>query len=350
MDRLNKIIENYPVELKMLFVCCGSERWNVEDLLPARTLHPKGASAHKAIDWDLFYQWMRRHRVAPAVYRYIKKNPAVLPEVVVKRVEERYREVVLRNIMLLAETIKVSNLLNSASVINLPFKGISLSFQLYGNINGREIRDIDILIEKRDIIKSVELLINNGFILLQNIKNKEKLFKEFYPVVLKHKELPYTIELHRRLLPWEGLGNELIPTFFRNSIKINTEGYAISAPPAAEHAEFAIYHGTKHLWSGLQWLNDLEHAYKVTGSSNSFCPHAIDLAVSLYNYLYGKKTDSGNNKFYGWKKICLKSIGVFKESELKKLFYKIQYFRMAVWMNKNRKRFMIEYLMEFFFR
>lgn len=85
VDKLNKIIEGYPVELKMLLVCCGSERWTVGELLPSHALHPKGSYAHETIDWERFYQWMRRHRVAPAVYRYIKKNPAGVPEVMVKK-------------------------------------------------------------------------------------------------------------------------------------------------------------------------------------------------------------------------------------------------------------------------
>jgi hypothetical protein len=50
VEKLNRIIEKYPPELKLLLFCCGSERWKAEDLLPG-------------INWELFLQWVKRHRV-----------------------------------------------------------------------------------------------------------------------------------------------------------------------------------------------------------------------------------------------------------------------------------------------
>ncbi len=43
MDKLNKIVESFPVELKLLLVCCGSERWEAADK-PSRTPTLKGVS------------------------------------------------------------------------------------------------------------------------------------------------------------------------------------------------------------------------------------------------------------------------------------------------------------------
>jgi hypothetical protein len=292
MDKLNKIIEGYPVELKMLLVCCGSERWVAGELLPAhetglkgacRPAHapaPKGSYAHETIDWEKFYQWMRRHRVAPAVYRYIKKNPAVLPEEVVKKVEQRFAQVTKRNLLLAGETIQICKTLESHGIKAIPLKGVFLAKQLYNDYNYRETRDIDVLVEFNDLQKSLDALKKIGYT-LSNPKvdiNKKSFQFINHHVVFSNTKKRTSLELHWRLFVFEGMGDHVYKEIRKKaSVEIET---GVWLSPVEDHMHFVIMHGHHHWWHAMQWLVDVKDYVKT--KNPVFAPEIMNEVEDIY--------------------------------------------------------------------
>lgn len=84
------------------------------------------------------------------------------------------------------------------------FKGIDLSLRLYGDLNGRYSRDIDLLVSEQDVIKAEKILMNYGYMpidgmftdrdpagVLLNVFSKDKGYQA--------KGLP-VVELHTRVI------------------------------------------------------------------------------------------------------------------------------------------------------
>gem|GEM_PF-4012171 len=337
MDKLNRIIESYPPELKLLLVFCGSERWEVAELLPV-------------VEWDKFIAWVKRHRVTPAVYRYIKKNPAEVPEVVANKIEQRYKKVTQKNMLLLSETVKICSNLSEAGISAVPIKGVILSYQLYGDFISREVRDIDLLIDQERLTESIAFLEKKGYYIESKIsKNKKKIKNTFYPIVLKNLENYVSIELHRRLLPWEGIGSDLTETFLNNKEFVEAGLYSLRVPPPEQHSIFCILHGMKHLWSSLQWVNDIIYLKKTSEKEIIKYEYLNNASEKVYSSLYNKENKSKEHTYTRefWERKCLSTIKTLNEKKLKTISYKLLYIKLALWMNNNQRSFKSRYLCEF---
>ena len=103
MKKLNRIIESYPPELKFLLICCGSERWKAEDLLPG-------------INWDLFLQWVKQHRVNPHVYQFGIKNPVVFPIEILTQINNTQKINTQRMLRLTGEMLRLQKLFNDNGI------------------------------------------------------------------------------------------------------------------------------------------------------------------------------------------------------------------------------------------
>jgi hypothetical protein len=255
MNKLNRIIESYPPELKFLLVCCGSERWKAEDLLPN-------------INWELFLQWVKRHRVNPAVYRYIKNNPTVLPEEVSKNIEQRYSQITKRNLLLANETIRICSSLEKEGITAIPLKGVFLSKLFNNDYNFRETRDIDILINVNAIKIAIPVLTNLDYTKkLHESDNftKSSFQKTNHHFVLNNSEKRTSLETHWNLLVFNEQVQNTQKSFFKNAlIDDNTH---IRLAQYQDHMNFVILHGYIHWWHALQWLLDAKEYFKIKNQS-----------------------------------------------------------------------------------
>jgi len=338
MVKLNRIIESYPPELKFLLVCCGSERWKAEDLLPE-------------INWELFLQWVKRHRVNPAVYRYMKKNLAVLPEGIQNKIEQRYFQITKRNLLLANETIKIIKLLEAEGIKAIPIKGVFLGYQLYGTFNDRETRDIDLLIKKEDVLNAVNIIKKNNYQLYESITNHINNLESSHCTIneflLQDKENKITIELHWQFFDFSLIGKEIMEDFWKNPDKISLQQNIIIVPNIIQQMQLGVLHGTKHFWAGLQWIIDFNYWLK-TNDNNLLSlkiteyNHVINELLVIVELLYHKQ----NNKIETnpWIIESIQAIKRFNESELKGWFYKYKRQKQNYWIIKKQPKAALHFI------
>jgi hypothetical protein len=345
VKKLNRIIESYPPELKLLLVFCGSERWEAEKLIPE-------------VKWDIFLAWIKRHRVTPAVYRYIKKNQAVVPEEVAKTIEQRFEKITKRNLLLAGEVIQICNALENIGINAIPIKGVVLSWQLYGNLNERETRDIDILITPGNVNKVIPFLTKSGYSLYEIKHKKEflengKIALRDYPISLKNDTKNVIIELHWQLLPWKGLCSKLFNEMWDTKKHVLFQGAFIDSIDLLRHMEFNVYHGTKHFWSGLQWVMDIKYwqstEIKPTDILAFENVNCYENSHTLIDLLF-KKSDNKVSVSDKWLNIFVSSISTMDESVFKSLYYKLKNIRLAFWLNLKNRGFWKVYLKYFWLK
>lgn len=283
VDKLNRIIESYPPELKLLLVCCGSERWKEPDLLPQ-------------VDWDQFFAWIKRHRVTPAVYRYIKKNPAVLPEMVGSKIKKEQERITRKALLLTSELIRIGKLFDEHNIPWFTIKGPILAHQLYGDVAGRDYRDLDVFVNEKYLHKAIDLLNEHNYISIHKLDLK-RLIKVNHNVELVNKKTNTKIEVH-----WRFFASKVLSANFKDVDKtinvVAIQNEKIITCDDAVNLLYIFIHSALHQWGEMQWVNDCRDISNNYGNElfkgqleNIRMTNVMETFITINNILFKKIND-----------------------------------------------------------
>ena len=181
-------------------------------LLARATLNPDErqqalALLGKSLRWDAVMQRASEHEVYPLVWRNLRElaSPEA-PEDVSQRLTALFKTNAYRNNLLSEELASVLGLLRRAGIPAIPLKGVVLAESLYGNLAYRVCSDIDVLVPREHLVRTLELLVaersylpeyDPSFITDRVIQSTYE-----YPLVRENREGPLLLEVHSGLL-WE---------------------------------------------------------------------------------------------------------------------------------------------------
>lgn len=116
------------------------------------------------IDWDYLIQIARWHGVMPLLYSSLNSIcPQAIPSAQLAQLRSYFHTNARRSLFLTSELLKVLNLLQTHEISAIPYKGAVLAAFAYGNLSLRQFCDLDILIHPRDILRTQNLLISEGY-------------------------------------------------------------------------------------------------------------------------------------------------------------------------------------------
>ena len=166
----------------------------------------KNENLLKDIDWNLFIQLTRHHRVYPIIYQKIKLvESRFVPAFVLETLQLDYRKNIFRMLQLSGETESISKLFTKHKLPVLFLKGPTLSADLYGDISLRTSSDIDLLIPINDLEKVDQLLCKAGYEkddYIQTVLNDWKWRHHHFTYF--HSDKKIKLEIHWRLHPGPG--------------------------------------------------------------------------------------------------------------------------------------------------
>lgn len=141
-----------------LLLCCARTCMNSETTERIKTL------LQEDIDWEYLIQTARSHGVIPLLYWNLNTNcPEAVPETRLAQLREYFHINARRSLFLTGELLKVLNLFERHGIRAIPYKGSVLAAYAYGKLELRQFCDLDILIHKRDILSTKNLLISQGY-------------------------------------------------------------------------------------------------------------------------------------------------------------------------------------------
>ena len=134
----------------------------------------------RPIDWPRLVEMASGHGVMPLLYRAFRKNYAhLVPREILSQFRLAYQNNTAWNLLLTAELQKIVNRLESNGIPCIPYKGPALAAQLYGDIALRQFGDLDILVRRRDVLKSRDLIAAMGYEATTDLEGAQALaFKE----------------------------------------------------------------------------------------------------------------------------------------------------------------------------
>lgn len=151
-----------------------------------------------------------------------------------------------------------------AGIRHAYLKGICLSLQFNGAFADRFCRDIDVLVDSADYAHVIQTAANNGFRVVLSKKplrfasttNDLKVVAKFSGDVGLVSPNGTLIEVHRRL----DKKSQIFDTdeALQNVESVELSGIQMQTLQRATHFNYVCYHHTRHFWSHLHWIADLD--------------------------------------------------------------------------------------------
>ncbi len=150
------------------------------------------------VDLDKFVHLCSNHLILPVIYLRLKDAELleIFPDEYASHLKEIYELNRKRNTEILQQIEEISMTLLEANIKPVYLKGTAnLMDELYDDIGMRMIGDIDFLVQEKDYLRTVDLILGLGYENQHKMYDDAKTFKH-YPRLFR-KDVPADIEIHR---------------------------------------------------------------------------------------------------------------------------------------------------------
>ena len=212
------------------------------------------------VDWDLFLDLVRFHRVEGLAWNALSASPSGAPDAVVAKLSDAAKAIAAQNLQAGADCQALLDRFDAGGVPLLFLKGLTLGALAYGNPALKSAIDVDLLIDPNDLGKAAELLRAAGYELAAPRNSpadrvlhawhrgwKESVWSKSSP--------GFQIDLHTRTADNQRLIPGIDVHAPRQSVEI---GGGIRLPTLADEELFAylVVHGASSAWFRLKWISD----------------------------------------------------------------------------------------------
>ncbi|ASK63708.1 Renal dipeptidase [Virgibacillus phasianinus] len=248
-------LSHIPKEVKLILALLkeGNEQYIVKHQ----------AELCNKIDWKLFINQAKHHRVYPLLHSKIKLlKEEFVPTYVKEFLQQQYMRNTFQMLHLSGEMERVSKLFSESQINLLFLKGPALAHELYGDVSLRTSSDLDMLIPIEKIDQAEQLLISQGYEkddYIQTVLNDWKW--RHHHVTYIHPVKNIKLEIHWRLNP----GPSKEPGFYdlwKRKNKSPLTNFPVYLLGNEDLFLFLVSHGSRHGWSRLRWLVDIHHLIK----------------------------------------------------------------------------------------
>jgi Uncharacterised nucleotidyltransferase len=270
------VLSNIPKELKLQL-----ELLKIENEIDINKLDKQ---LFKSIDWDEFINLAVHHRTFAYLYPRVKGiSQNLIPASVVSKLRKKFKSNTFQMIYLAAEIDQINKKMVDKGIRMLFLKGPSLAADIYGDISLRTSGDIDVLIPLEDLDSVDKFLISEGYVKDDYIKSVLSDWKwRHHHVTYIHPVKNIKFEVHWRLNPGPGSEPSFDVLWNRKRTSLIT-AYPIYILGIEDLFYFLVSHGSRHGWSRLRWLIDIERILKKDLDVNNLLHilrkyHSIQLA------------------------------------------------------------------------
>jgi hypothetical protein len=251
------------------------------------------------LNWDSILQFVRRHQTLPLFYRNLKSiGLSEIPPDVEASLKTAFKMNAIRNVTLVQELRTILTLFGDAGIPVIPLKGVAMAERFYGDTSLRVCNDVDILVPRNFVIRSLRLLFSNGY--AGELKN-EALVNVSLRSGIEHALTrniggrDHAVEVHWGVSFSSRLDDKAAEQLWNESgsfVFFGVPGRVLS--PEWEFLFLAL-HAARHRWR-LRWLADVHDACslrqldwdKVKQISKDYgWDNVVELSLSTCNYFFG---------------------------------------------------------------
>lgn len=214
------------------------------------------------INWERFLELAMHHRVYPNLYLKLKKmEESRVPSEVIQKLQRAYQYNTFQMLHLSREMEFICKLFDEKNVLCLVLKGPVVAEDLYGDISHRTSRDLDILVQEKDLDSVEDILIRNGYVKEETISLLNERRWRKHHATYTHPEKRIMLEIHWRLHPFPSREPSFKELWDRKRISSVTH-FPVSFLGREDLFLFLIGHGAREGWFRLRWLLDMDRALR----------------------------------------------------------------------------------------
>jgi len=217
-----------------------------------------------ALDWSLLLRLADRHGLSPLLWRaLVASRPTDIPADCMAELRNRCHGIAANNLLLVAHLRKILELLASAGIEALAWKGPALAAEFYGDIGLREFGDLDLLVKQGDVGRARAVLESMGYERHYRLSPTQERMLHRYGHEEQFERQGQLVELH-----WAITKDIHAVPFDFDSLWLQKRNVRIGkfeAPtPGVEDLFLTLcIHGNSHGWQRLIWICDIAELIRV---------------------------------------------------------------------------------------
>ena len=237
-----------------LLLCCGRTTAAPHVVARLREL------AATNVDWEYLFLLARRHAVVPLLYLQLERHASdLVPQEHLRKLKQHYLENSARNTVLAAELCRLIDLLGADGIEAIPYKGPALALFAYDNLALRRFVDLDVIVNKSDVLKAREILLAEGYTPSKSLSpsQQEVLLRTQHNMQFSRDNHRLILELHWEVAPHLFASSVSADELWQNLVTIDINGTQVKTLSADDLLFSLCVHGSRHLWERLSWICDL---------------------------------------------------------------------------------------------
>lgn len=237
-----------------LLLCCARTE------VPPHVIARLRELAAKNIDWEYLFLLARRHAVVPLLYLQLHQHASdLVPEEHLHKLKQHYLENSARNTVLTAELCRLIGLFADSGIEAIPYKGPVLSLFAYGDLGLRRFVDLDVIVNKTDVLQAREILLVEDYTPSKSLSlsQQELLLRTQHNMQFSRDNRQLIIELHWEVAPHLFASSVSAEELWQNLITIDINGTSVKTLSADDLLFSLCVHGSRHLWERLGWICDV---------------------------------------------------------------------------------------------
>ena len=237
-----------------LLLCCARTRASEGVVARTREL------AASEVDWEYLFLLARRHSVVPLLYLQLERHASdLVPREKLSQLKRHYLENSARNTILTAELCRLITLFAGSGIEAIPYKGPVLALFAYDNLALRRFVDLDIIVNKNDVLKAREILLAHGYAPAKSLSlsQQELLLHTQHNLQFSRDNNRLIVELHWEVAPHLFAETVDAETLWQDLVSIDLNGTQVKTLSAEDLLFSLCVHGSRHLWERLGWICDV---------------------------------------------------------------------------------------------
>ena len=242
----------FGVEWSLLLAACSvhSNHEQQDDLRPLR---------RNPVSWKSVLDLADRHGTLPLLHQVLANRSQEVPAETLLLLKQRHQINLHKSLFLARELIRILDRLAQWGIEALPYKGVTLAEQMYGDMSLRPAGDIDLLIRPEDLSRIKQAVGELGYTPHDHLSSAEEraYLQSGYECAFDSQAGRNLLEVQWAIQPHFYAVDYDMQALFRRAVTVSVEGHAMNTPSPEDQLLILSIHAAKHVWGRLIWLCDI---------------------------------------------------------------------------------------------
>jgi hypothetical protein len=218
-------------------------------------------SALKPVSWKSILDLAARHGTLQLLHQALTNRLEQVPADTLLLLKQRHQINLHKSLFLARELIRILDRLAQLGIEAMPYKGVTLAEQMYGDISLRPAGDIDLLIRPEDLSRIKQAVGELGYTPHEHFSAAEEraYLQSGYECAFDSQAGRNLLELQWAIQPHFYAVDYDMKALFGRAVTVTVAGHTMRTPSPEDQLLILSVHAAKHVWGRMIWLCDIAH-------------------------------------------------------------------------------------------